>query len=447
MNWSRFNFLLDTAEGFCLYNSYSNCLINLSDNLYDILLTLSKEKGLTQSTLSNLSEEEIQYFESNYILVDNDDSLVEILHLQSLARMFSRNNLVLTIAPTQSCNFSCTYCYEKWRNSPPMTKETEDAILDFVIRENAAHHLDSLNLNWYGGEPLLQCDRVTSLSRRLAELGIPVHENIIITNGYYFTEENIVKLISSGIQEVQITLDGKREIHDSRRPLANGKGTFDTIIRNLDAYYNGPYRDNLIIALRVNIDKSNYQDFINLHKMLKERYHSEKLIIYPGIVTLDKGEKNASSCLNKNEVTNLYLDLYKKYGILAENLCPDDITTECSARNFRSNLLIGPGGEVYKCFEHLGDKSMVVGNIHDPNIWENYDLIAKFLVGIDHYNIPECRKCPYLPICNGGCPSQRYKNTYNAEHFDCCTPFKGRIEEYINLYISTMGYHRKCSNP
>lgn len=441
MKWSRFNFLFKTTKGHCLYNSYSNCLLNLGDELYGFLSHLKKETELSSEILSFLNEEEIQFFKNNFVLVDDDDSLVEILHLQSMARLFSRNNLVLTIAPTQSCNFSCVYCYEKWRNSSPMTQETEDAIFDFVIKENNVHHLDSLSLNWYGGEPLLLCDRIASMSSRLSSIGIPVRENIVITNGYYFNKTNIEKLASSGVFEVQITLDGNRETHDSRRPLAGGKGTFDTIIKNLDSYFDGPFRDSFFLALRVNIDKSNCEDFIGIFKWLKERYNSDKLIIYPGIVVLDQSEQNASFCMNKNEVTDLYLNLYKRYGILAENLCPDDINIECAARNYRSNLLIGPGGEVYKCFEHLGDSSMVVGNIRNPDIWDNYDLIAKFLVGIDHYNLPECKKCPYLPICTGGCPSQRYKNTYKGEKYDCCSPFKGRIEDYINLFIDTKGFH------
>ena len=106
---------------------------------------------------------------------------------------------------------------------------------------------------------------------------------------------------------------------------------------------------------------------------------------------------------------------------------------ECMTRTPYS-MLIGSQGEIYKCYEDLGNKELTVGNINDPEVWHNYELIAKYAVGIDHYNDPECRKCSYLPICRGGCPIRRFENVYKGKHNDCCTPFKGRIKDYIELY-------------
>ena len=76
---------------------------------------------------------------------------------------------------------------------------------------------------------------------------------------------------------------------------------------------------------------------------------------------------------------------------------------------------------------------LVVGNLHDKNIWMNHELIAKYAVGIDHYQDPECRKCSYLPICHGGCPIRRLENKYEGKSNDCCTPFKGRLEDFLEL--------------
>ena len=82
----------------------------------------------------------------------------------------------------------------------------------------------------------MQYKRVISLARRIDELGLKINENLLITNGYFFTPEVVEKLVEAKISEIQITLDGFRETHDIRRPLINGKGTFDTIIKNLDDY-------------------------------------------------------------------------------------------------------------------------------------------------------------------------------------------------------------------
>lgn len=442
MYWSRFNFLLDNKEKKYLYNSYSNCLLELEEDLYNLFCSLQIKKNIIDNYISDsLNKEELEYLRNNSIIVENDDELVDILHMNSLARLFSRKNLVLIVAPTQSCNFACTYCYEKWRKSEPMSQNTEDAIVGYVRNQIQTNGLESLHLNWYGGEPLLQYEKIISLSNRLAALGIPIKENLLITNGFFFTFEIIEKLVFAGIKEVQITLDGKKDIHNSRRPKINGEGTFDTIIKNLDDYFNSPYKDSFTIALRVNIDSRNYTDFIELYKWLNQRYKSEKLIIYPGIIVLDEEEKKKPICLSQNDVTDLFLGLYKKYGIMVEKLYPDDIEFECSARSLYGSMLIGPNGDIYKCFEELGDKSKIVGNINESKIWNNYSLQAKYLVGIDHYNDNECRKCSYLPICRGGCPIRRFENVYMKKHNYCCTPFKGRINEYIDLYLNIVNKH------
>lgn len=110
MKWSRFNFLLNTEKkGKLLYNSYTNSLIKLDNSLFEILNSLSTNKLSIERCLQLFSKDEITFFQDNYILVDDDDILVEIMHHQSMARIFNRKHLVLTIAPTQNCNFSCTY--------------------------------------------------------------------------------------------------------------------------------------------------------------------------------------------------------------------------------------------------------------------------------------------------------------------------------------------------
>jgi len=55
---------------------------------------------------------------------------------------------------------------------------------------------------------------------------------------------------------VQVTLDGPPEVHDRRRPLANGRGTFNQILENLIVL--GGLAPQVHVALRVNFDKTNF---------------------------------------------------------------------------------------------------------------------------------------------------------------------------------------------
>lgn len=431
MIWSRFNFLAETkGRRKYLYNSYSNTLIELDNSLYNLLTSITHGSNFP---LSALSEDEISFLKDVFAIVESDDVLVEILHHQSLSRLYSRKHLVLTIAPTQSCNFACSYCFEKWRHSGTLSEQTEDSIINYISQQKEKDGLDTISLTWYGGEPLLQYRRVVSIGRRIKKLNLNINENSLITNGYFFTLEVIKELAEVGISEIQITLDGFKATHDVRRPLVNGNGTFDTIIKNLDAYYDSKYKDVFTIAIRVNIDNRNHESFIEIYKWLKARYNSNRLIVYPGIIVLDETDCNASTCLSRNSVTDISLNLFKRFGVITEELYPDDVNIECMTRSPYS-MLIGSEGEIYKCYEDLGNKDLIVGNINNPEIWTNHELIAKYATGIDHYNDPECRKCSYLPICTGGCPLRRFENVYYGKHNDCCTPFKNRIQDYIELY-------------
>mgnify|MGYP001514746131 FL=1 len=151
------------------------------------------------SNITAFSEEEIKYLEKIYALVEDDDILVDILHHQSMSRLYSKKTLVLTIAPTQSCNFACTYCFEKWRQSGTLSDQTENAIINYIKHLKQTEGLENINLTWYGGEPLLQYKRVISLAKRIEQLGLNINENLLITNGYFFTPEIIKELVDAKI--------------------------------------------------------------------------------------------------------------------------------------------------------------------------------------------------------------------------------------------------------
>lgn len=430
--WSRFNFLLNhDNKRFTLYNSFTNGLIEVDQSMF---LILKRIKELDCNACFNeLTKDEVDFYIKNFILVKDDDSIVEMLHNQSMERIYNKKHLVLTIAPTIDCNFDCVYCFEKNRDSGLMNQETENSIINNLIGQKAEFGLESLSLTWYGGEPLLAISRLESIAKRINDLNLQYFEHEVITNGYLLNEKNIKILSDIGVISIQITIDGFKQTHDQRRPHINGEGSFDAIISNLDNLFNGVYSDRFDIALRVNVDKNNISEFNSIYNWLNERYNSKRLFVYPGWVYLDDSSPSKCTCFNRNEATDICLDLYNK-GIRVEEVYPDIINMECLIRNTNS-LTIGYNGDLYKCYEDMGETNSVVGNIHDSSIWSNMELISKYSIGIDHYQDVKCRKCPYLPICRGGCPKRRYENKYLGKNNDCCTPFKGRIKEYIALQL------------
>ncbi len=430
-NWSRFNFIIKSKNKgkYLLYNSYTNGLLEI-----DASVARALERIRSSDDCSALSREELIFLQENYLLVESDEAIVEQLHHQSLQRVFDKTHLILTIAPTQNCNFNCEYCYEKWRTPGSMSDQTERAIISYIEKRIREDGLDTLNLTWYGGEPLLESKRIESLGEKIKMLEINVLENEIITNGFLLDEKRFDILNRISVDTIQVTIDGSKEIHDLRRPLLNGGGTFDRIIHNLDRHFVGGLKERFTIAIRVNIDKSNQELFWDIYTWLHDRYQSDKLVVYPGWVYLDESNQSKCKCFSRNEATDFCISAVKEKGICLEKIFPDDITIECLVRN-PNNLIIGWQGELYKCYEDLGDASLVVGNINDIDIINNEKLIAQYSVGIDHFQDQICKTCPYLPICHGGCPKRRFENKYEGKNYDCCTPFKDRLGDFIDLQV------------
>ena len=227
---SRFNALSKTDQDeLILYNSYTGAIAVFSTEEKSEVLSALKRDGLSE----NLSELQKQLADLGFIISDNVDEENRALFLhQSLHRT---DTMHLVVMPTEACNFRCTYCYQTFPRGK-MKQEIREGLKSFISRKAAS--LQTLNISWFGGEPLLALDVIVELSESiLADVqkhGL-TYTAEISTNGYLLTEQNFRSLLSCNVRRFMITLDGMAEIHDSRRFLASGEKTFNLIIENLKA--------------------------------------------------------------------------------------------------------------------------------------------------------------------------------------------------------------------
>ena len=102
----------------------------------------------------------------------------------------------------------------------------------------------------------------------------------IITNGYLLTKEVAEKLKEYHVRSAQITVDGPKEIHDTRRPMANGQGTYDVIMEHLVET-----KGILPINLRINVDYDNVAAADQVVETLREKDLLQSVHPYLGLVT------------------------------------------------------------------------------------------------------------------------------------------------------------------
>jgi uncharacterized protein len=295
--------------------------------------------------------------------------------------------------------------------------------------------ISSFGVNWFGGEPLVGKKPLLALADQFIErcdaAGVE-YSSQMTTNGYLLSEETCLELKKRRLGSVQVSLDGPPEIHDKMRPLANGKGSFWKIVENLHHAI-----DYFAVGVRVNIGTQNCDRVEDLFTILAEEGFGHKLSVYPGQLV---GVYNAAapsstyqSCFGHRQfaaVEQRFLDLAMQYG-LAEPKLPGLTGSPCTA--VRTNeLVVGSKGELYKCWESVGNSSEVIGNVRQYT--ELNGRLERWLK-YDPFRNQECRTCIALPVCMGGC-AHHGMNALLYENR--CHTFKHTYEEQIVKYAKAV---------
>jgi len=313
-----------------------------------------------------------------------------------------------------------------------MNDETEKKLIEFVKKFD---DINRIRVTWYGGEPLLKLDRIRSLTEQI-KLVVPDFSAYMITNGYLLTPNVIDELDNLHIESLQVTIDGLEETHNKRRPHVTEKDSFQKIIQNME-YFFSKY-DDKSIALRVNIDSSNETEFSLLYKYLLAKFKGKKLYVHPGYITniYSTGTCNSINCEFDREMKSKFmLEQFEKKGIQTLNFFPAISIGECCARHINS-FVIGPEGEIYKCWNDIGVSNKEIGNIHSAEII-NPTLATNYLTGADPLEDINCQGCFYSVICGGGCTYSRLKNKFENANIDTCTVVKGKLDKFLKIHYLT----------
>jgi sulfatase maturation enzyme AslB (radical SAM superfamily) len=133
------------------------------------------------------------------------------------------------------CNMRCAGC-EGRPDAVALTDEASRTLSDGVLAAARARGATSLSLALYGGEPLLDAERVLALSTRVRrgceERGV-TYAGHLITNGTLLSSVRPLRLVEAGFRAVQVTLEGVRCVHDARRRMLDGGGSWTHVVEGL----------------------------------------------------------------------------------------------------------------------------------------------------------------------------------------------------------------------
>lgn len=258
---------------------------------------------------------------------------------------------------------------------------------------------------------MLAYDRIIELSKRvklLCEERNILFTSTMITNGILLTKERAKELNEAcNLEKVQITLDGTKEEYCRRKNATHKQ--FNAVLQNIM-----DCAQILKINVRLNCDKNNYEELLQITKLLLSKQQlASRINIYLAPITDYRGD-GLVSCMTHEE-TDEYIIRFEKWldkifpGYRNRVVIPNRRKIFCELKCI-SNMAIGPNGELYKCEHDFGDENKIVGNVKDGLYYNKffYDFMSLDLTN-------KCKKCKLLPICMGGCPAI----TYDFKKEDC----------------------------
>ncbi len=423
---SRFCFLIEENNEFLTYVSSTNSFYKINGYVADLIKKTNFELR-NKEDISNKAE--IESLRKLKILTteEEDNNLVDILRMKFLMHSYAKECVGIIIVPTLSCNLRCSYCFEKNKKTGSMDNSICDKIIEFINYHSYAKYFA---LTWYGGEPLLCHETIEYLLSKIKDIkDKKLISHGMITNGTLLTSKNIDLFKEYPLDTIQITFDGIKSTHDTKRITVAGHGTFDKIIENLKLFINKS--PNTKISIRVNIDKNNASEFMDVYKMIKEMFPEKKnIIIYPGILrACEKTDLNTPFLMN-NDVAEIRR-YFHQHGYPIE--FPHTIETGCCATCL-SSYIIGPIGEIYKCWEEVGIDNCVVGNVKDMK-YTNIELLSKYMLHGSHILDEGCYKCPLLPVCSNDCARSRINNKFNGTTYDLCSIYKSHDFKALSTHL------------
>jgi len=357
---------------------------------------------------------------------------------------YNDGHMMMTVAPTLSCNFGCHYCFQGV--DKPLTKMTpkvREATTDYLLRELQGRK--SFHLTWYGGEPLMDMQSIWDISAetiRYCDANGIRYTSMMISNGYKMTVPVAEKLKKARVSKVQITLDGNEATHDSRRHLTSGKGTFQKIMDNIKAVTDLKL---LRVSIRVNIDGNNEAEAALLLDTLQAAGLSVKngvTVYFAPVESVAEAANACDSCLSKTDYaateTRLQNLAFEK-GLMPLPKAPRHLGL-CTAVKPNSFVVV-PNGDLHKCWDTVMDSNLRVGSVMSAARKSDAVTEAKWN-NWSPLNNSVCSDCVLLPACAGACAFKFIHNDYASGEAGKlpCPSLKFNLTEQLFLRAKARGF-------
>ncbi|AGL17742.1 radical SAM protein [Actinoplanes sp. N902-109] len=374
------------------------------------------------------------------LVEDERDEAAEVI---DAGRAAARDRRVreFVVMPSAYCNMGCGYCGQS-HERVTVSRDHRAALAGRVERAAQSGHYDSINVRWFGGEPMMGYAVLRDLSQRFvasaAHAGVGYTAKII-TNGSLLDARKLRVLHRDcRVGTVEITLDGPREVHDAARPLKRGGGSFERVVAVVAAALDDPELGDLRFVIRTNVtvDNAGLAEPFAAELAAAGLAH-DRVSCYPAPVHA-WGNDVGAMAVPRREMAAAELRWFLAYARrgLRFALLPSAARRVVCSATTRHSEVVGADGRVFSCTEQplvpgLGDGELgtvagVGAALRPAGAFDDwYDAMAAGETG--------CRACSLLPVCGGACPKLW------REGSPPCPSLRDNLPDRLDLYALTAG--------
>lgn len=334
------------------------------------------------------------------------------------------------IVPNLDCNYRCTYCFER-----PLQNTLKSEVADIshhksnvVMRPqqigwiyDAISHLraeagieDRGQIILYGGEPLdrRNYDAVAQIVTQGLARG---NFFAVITNGHDL--DAYMHFFGTGmIEQVQISVDGPKEVHDRRRIYVGHESSYDRIMHNMRRLV---AETDAQLQIRVHVDPSNIELFSQTMDAFEREgwLGSERVVIYGNTVYERSGDGGVNARMEHGEIDallaaqaarapNIHTSAPEIHAASAARPALVDGQrfqlkgTYCAANS--GNYIFAPDGAIYACWESVGKECSRIGRFGGTGLRLDPKATARWF-NRSIATLASCQSCAFALTCGGGC--------------------------------------------
>ncbi len=336
------------------------------------------------------------------------------------------------------CNLRCRYCfadegaYHSEREFMP--ESTALKAIDFLIANSGARKV--LEVDFFGGEPLMCLQTIKNVVKYAREQGARHGKKFLFTTttNALLLDDDAIEFFNAEMENVVLSLDGRKEVHDAVRKTVNGKGSFDLVIDKIKKFVSLRGDKNYYVRgtfTARNLDFS--KDVLFLAESGFDSISLEPVVTdIPDLAI--KEEHLPAICAEYENLCDEYLKKRaqgKGFNFFHFNVdleggpCLSKRVSACGAGN--EYFSVTPNGDIYPCHQFAGDADFLMGNVFEGKL--DKKIRSKFANSC-LFTRKGCENCFAKFICSGGCSANNYHymGDINTPYPITCAMMKKRIE-------------------